>query len=88
MLQTAREWSPSKIARTRHEEFNKTARSGRAYKFQDELEGRQESRQYSWRENHEETLEDWYRTTCSSKWVYNKKLESEETEGHLDCKEG
>ncbi len=49
-------------------------------RFEDSVNLQKDSRGYSWRENCEESLEDWHRTTCNSNWAYNKKMESEQTE--------
>lgn len=37
MIQTAREWSPSKLTKNKYDEFNKTARSNRLNKFTNEV---------------------------------------------------
>jgi hypothetical protein len=81
MLRTTQNWSPSRTTKSRFESFNKAMIGVNGFKrFEDPVNLHKDSREYSWRENCEESLEDWHRTTCNSNWAYNKKMESEQTE--------
>jgi hypothetical protein len=79
MLQTAKDWSPSKLSRSKYEQFSKTMYSNRLSRVENDMNERKNSTQFSWRHNqtNDENLEDWYRTTCNSKWVYQKKIEDD-----------